>query len=718
MTDLELLLSLRDQINAHLVPAPPVDPPPPPVDSPTGRKPKFWTEGWQRKLNQMRADGEADLTTRDGMWFRLIRTYANQEPDPYGDTGLWAALMYQMTGDVVYVARAWDDIQLMFASELNDDNNGRELLLRRVIIAEIIWPGLSSDGQATLLATFDRWIANLLDSPSLPDSWPLRHIDSDQVTGIYFGVAYYYLAFGSVHPPAAEFFSRPFVGGLDATGRDRTTLRNCVYDYVLMADGGEWIESSEYNLGTVRLLMLGAMCARRASGRDCFPEVTAWAEQAACRYLHMATQNLLDSVQWGDNETVRVLEPWAWVSTAMLFDSPVARKFVDDLITLRGLTGSHAAEPIDSAFLAVNEKTDTAMPTSLVFNAPGQGILVAKAGWGLDDSMFASHFPPTFVPPVGVSPVDHAARYFGNVQIWKNRTWALTNPLGYGPGPLDGRFHNTMLHCGYGTPQEFRGAVRAYDGDGWAYHAATCGGSILQSGTYQPPPKFWHEWSRMTLWLYGDVDTCIVFERSHVDDPVPMPRFSQYSASEEAKLAQNPLRLLRWHAQTLPVIAGNRAEWVTCGGAAVARAEWLDGPQVNVSIGDQAALWSSITQIRAPEKKFHVDIAQADRVGGFQVMATVLQFGDPAQFSEVGYLVDTVRSSRLVMLARPGQQDRVIEFNAMPSAKLPSPGNIGAYDAAVPGLLASVRIRGGSSPLSIAGARVWQMETASGVAAS
>ena len=100
----------------------------------------------------------------------------------------------------------------------------------------------------------------------------IRTTDSDQTTGCYFGLAFYSLAFGDLHPPAAQWLARPDVGGLDATARDRTTLRNAILDYVEMAAGGEWIESQEYNLGTVRLLLIGAAGVQTASGGDHFPK--------------------------------------------------------------------------------------------------------------------------------------------------------------------------------------------------------------------------------------------------------------------------------------------------------------------------------------------------------------------------------------------------------------------------------------------------------------
>src|SRR6185295_19091521 len=114
-------------------------------------------------------------------------------------------------------------------------------------------------------------------------------------TGSYFGIVFLYLATADENAAAVNFFNKAFVGGLDATGTDRTTLRNTIAQYVSqMAEGGEWIESSEYNLGTVRLLLMGAEGVRTATGEDHFPEVTKFLTRAALRPIYFITPDRKD----------------------------------------------------------------------------------------------------------------------------------------------------------------------------------------------------------------------------------------------------------------------------------------------------------------------------------------------------------------------------------------------------------------------------------------
>ena len=164
-----------------------------------------------------------------------------------------------------------------------------------------MYPALSAGQRATLLAKLNELFSVVLTNPSNPN-FPVRTADSDQTVGVYFGLAFLYVATSDHNGAVLDYFARPYVGGLDSSGRDRTTLRNAIADYVAMAEGGEWIEGSDYNLGTVRLLLLGAEGIRTATSRDHFPEVTRWASSAALQPIYTTTPDRQQSFQWGDTE--------------------------------------------------------------------------------------------------------------------------------------------------------------------------------------------------------------------------------------------------------------------------------------------------------------------------------------------------------------------------------------------------------------------------------
>ena len=116
--------------------------------------------------------------------------------------------------------------------------------------------------------------------------------------------------------------------------------------------------------------------------------------------------------------------------------------------------------------------------------------------------------------------------------MYRGHAWALTHPLTYSGVGIDGRGNCSMLHRGMGTAKEWRGSQAVYSGADWVFTAATSGGTILPSKFYQPPPTWWHEHSRSILWIQGDVDTLVIFDRSHVDDPLTLPGFDKYDDTD------------------------------------------------------------------------------------------------------------------------------------------------------------------------------------------
>ena len=197
--------------------------------------------------------------------------------------------MFQMTGDAAYVDLAWRAIDAWFlkrsASQLGG-NFAREYSAELVLQYDWLYPALSTDRRATFLAKLNEMFGVALTNKSNP-SFPVRTADSDQTVGMYFGLAFLYLATADHNSPARDYFNKPFVGGLTATGRDRSTLRNAILEYIEMAEGGEWIEGSEYNIGTVRLLLLWARGRSHRHPRRSFPRSRPVAvERGAAPPLH------------------------------------------------------------------------------------------------------------------------------------------------------------------------------------------------------------------------------------------------------------------------------------------------------------------------------------------------------------------------------------------------------------------------------------------------
>jgi hypothetical protein len=609
-TDPEFIESLRLLIEAHQLPPVVI---PPPVTSPTGRAPRLlWTPTRQATFNRMVAETHP--------WWTLIRTAA-LSGTVYADTGLWATIAYQATGDVAFVAKAWAKLQGFLTATTFQQDNVREYAMERVVILDWLWPGLSEAQRAQFLAQLDAMWTSALTNPSLPAAMPLRTVDSDQVTGVYMGLACYAKAFPD-DGPAQALFIRPCVGGYDSTGRDRLTLRNCVRDYVEMAAGGEWIEGSEYNLGTVRLLLLGAA----AVGIEHFPEVVAWQAHAAQRYTHLITPDLKQSFQWGDEQEPHKVRPPYWVASAMCFDSSDARQFVVDMTAQYGTA---ATPPLARSFLLFDPygptRTRDALP--LIFNATGQGIVSARSSWQADASHLMTHFPPTH-PNGGV---DHGVTYFGDVQLYRQGSWALTHPITYGGVTTTGEGANVMLLAGFGSSVESRIADRLITAPGVFFVAGTTRGHVLSpAANYYKIPPFLKEYTRTIEWRHADaVDRITVTDTSDLDDPQLLANFTRYSAAMQTRIKSNPLRQWRWHCPVVPTITGNVAEWPIPSG--MARLTWQRDDLV-ATVVDQAVAWPG-TAVAAGEKKWHLHLTPLANVPGRQTLVTVLQFGDPTSFA-------------------------------------------------------------------------------------
>ncbi len=412
--------------------------------SPTGRAPKLlWTPERQAVWLRMKADYESNPqapASLGGQLYRVLKRNA-ECACRYGDNGTWATLMYQITGEAKYVRLAWNRISqslLQRTTKALGGNFGREYSAESVVLYDWLYPGLSTTERQTFLAKLNEMFVGLLAGNQYTDpERPIRTSDTDQTVGSYFGLAFLFAATADHNPAARELFSRAFVGGLDATASDRTTLRNAIREYVTeLAAGGEWMESSEYNLGTVRLLLLGAEGVRTASGVDHFPEVTRFVHDAALRPLYFMTPDHRASIQWGDEQNPRefVGRLSSWQTTNGILaglaqgdpdSGPYIQQHVFDLAAEYGISGYRTSEPWARFFFLFNPYAAKASYDKLPrgWYAPGQGVLIARDGWTKSSTLVSVHMPPK------QTSVDHQVSYFGDFQIYRKGEWVITHPL-------------------------------------------------------------------------------------------------------------------------------------------------------------------------------------------------------------------------------------------------------------------------------------------------
>lgn len=682
----EHLFSTEEELNAFaatLTEAPPEEAP-----SPTGREPKLiWTKKQQFIWQKMKAEYDAGLTTLAAQWYNYIRTEALS--DPYGDTGIWPTLMYQITGDTAWAEKAWVDLTRTFLAKTSflDDDDLRQYSSLRVLMYDWLFPYLTEERKAQYRAQIDKmWLGKGINqTPQVPGYAVsgTRTNDSDQAVGVYFGVVWYWLVCGDHHEPANDLFELPIVGGLDSTGRDRTTLRNAITDFVMSAAGGEWPESGEYNMNTMMLVKRGYAGVKTATGVDHYPEITAWLPFAANRATYMLTPDFVDPVQWGDDQKPRSVDLIKWVTHAMTFETPISRDLVHEFVARFGAVGYGTSEPHPEGFFFFDPWGARVSRTTLpkTFWSEGQGILTTRTSWDDNASLFFAHAPQRTM----LGYYDHAVNYGLDIQLYRAGGWGLTHPISYGGNPNSGVGTNGMLHSGYGAPIEFRGATTHASGEGYCYIAGTVGGQLLPNNAnyYQIPPYF-YEWTRSVIWLPssdGSLDTLIVCDRSHSVDPQTLPKYANYGTAYKTRIAGAP-SLKQWllHMPVVPTINGTNIEWP---GAKLSTV-W---PATTVDVVDQKATWTDYTI--ASERKYNIRLKPVT-VKPFDTFTNVIFMGSLA-----GTSCERVSGADWegVLVHRPNQPDVLAIFNAAPGPVLNGHIAANTYDPATQTVLNSVRLR-------------------------
>jgi len=285
-------------------------------------------------------------------WLGVIKSKADKDgtsATAYASRGRWSGLYYLITGDPAYARRCYAYLGTTNGNWLTPTrpgNDTREHTIEQVMILDWIRPALTEAEQAT----FRSWLTLTADG-MLADG--LRRVDSDQVTGTYGFFALLDTVCGTDYltrtirdPGTNELVP---IGGLDATACDRTTIRNCVRQYVeVLGAGGQWIESQEYNLGTPNLLYMTWTGLQAALGADHLPEYAAWLPQARIYHRHELIPGCRMPFQWGDVQEERNLH-WVNRDTVYAFlraGDPAFNQFAADVDATLGRTIPSTSAPM------------------------------------------------------------------------------------------------------------------------------------------------------------------------------------------------------------------------------------------------------------------------------------------------------------------------------------------------------------------------------------
>jgi len=681
--------------------AAPSHPAPPPVrerlarlaapgdPSPTGRTPRlFWTAERQAVWNRMRRENHP-------LW-RSLKAAADGDVPKYGAIGTWATLAYQITGDPIYARRAWKQIAPHMEPGFKPED-GRNYTRQNIItfawIYDWLYPALTSEQRERMVAKLNQYADLVLDRvPGTP--WGTRIRDSDEVVGHYFGLALIDLATAPENRRAGTLLNAMFreekasltVGGLDATGSDLDSgMRNAIREFVGMARGGQWIESSEYNLNTLKLLLVGAEGTRTANNSDAFPEITELTREVALAQFYELTPDLASAYQWGDIEKAREPDwygrlPLLGILAGLTKDDPKVGPYVQsltrkalDLTQDKGLTPGWYFYLFYDPYARAADYREV-LPKG--HYALGQGVLFFHDSWRDDASFFGAHMLPL------VPYVDHQINYLGDFQLYRKREWAITHPLDYS-GPVQrGEATNGMTFAGLGAMREWRGVVAQEFGpnDRYAYLAGATGGQYYDQPYYDPPATFLHEWSRSLFYLPsqdGHSDTVVVFDRTNAEDPRTLPRVKRYRG-EQLTGVEKATHLREWliHPTTRPAIGANDVTWTTASGKQDVRVTTLLPREARKTSVDLDELWPDKWPYAVKaEQKWQVRIAPA-REQPWETFLNVVQVSDPGTRLTNTLVQSADNAVQGVVVERAGHPDAVLLFNARPSGKLPQPNGM------------------------------------------
>ena len=608
----------------------PTDPGPAPATaSPTGREPRLiWTAARQATWNRMVQEQHPR--------FQRIKWHCDRTKNGnpvYGDRGLWCAIYYQMTGDVAAARAAWGQAAPSLINAPPSENTVREDFIENAILFDWLYPALTAAERSQAITGLNAWANYALAIGTPQYTGGIRTGDSDRVVGFYFGLAATDLATAGMVGHVAWLNAAQTggpgylpVGGLHATGINRNTARNAIAEFATVrAAGGQWIESSGYDPGTVTLLVMGAEAVRTAVGHDPYPEVQAFLREAIDYNAQIITPDLREAVQWGDEQHPRAFAGRLFKRSTMLgvlagatagtVESGRAMGLLDALAQQHGWDGYATLDPNARFYLLYDPYAPRASwQSNTMYTASGRGHLVVRTG----SSLFSGMMPP----PTGV---DHSTKYLANFQLYRNGEWAVTHPIGYAGLSYEGESVNGLLTAGLSSMSS-RGPDRVESGPGWWAITGSTSGSHYDAGYYNPPPAFLNGWQRTVVYLQRNgLDHVITVDRVDMQDPRQLPNFSRYRTSDQTRIT-NARGLLEWiiHAPVPPTGGNNRWGWHTPGGQPVTVTAL--GAAETAHVIDESVLWAGVTSFQASEKKWQLRLVPSF-TGGSTVLRHVVTVG-------------------------------------------------------------------------------------------
>lgn len=451
----------------------------------------------------------------------------------YEDVGWRHGILYLLTGDKAYAQTAYTKVYKAFKP--SSRNETRHFFVQTAILFDWIKDGLSDTDRKSFKDILAHWVDLVYGlDPTTP--YFTNAYDSDEQTGHYFGLACFALSIKDEDPVlyskilnyvGGTYFGqkiKPF-GGFDLSQTPETTQRDMIAFFINRAAGGSWIESSEYNLGTLQYLYLGVEAINYYFKQDKFPEVTSQYNGFASVRINELVQDYSDAFMWGDTQNVH---PYLWQripSTAIIAGitkSPEALDLTDKLLDKNG-TGNLPGVWYPFANPYATRKAVTGVTKSV---STGLGVVYHHSGWGADDSFFVSMIKSQ-------TNVDHDTNAFSNFVLRRKGKWAIKAPRAYFSGAdYEAPYLNaTLLHGVLPlVAQEVKRSHLAEAGNDYVYHCGVAGGLAVGNNFWSPASENVHEYTRTHFYLHhaDGSDTVVLFDRINSDQPNSLSNYDRF----------------------------------------------------------------------------------------------------------------------------------------------------------------------------------------------
>lgn len=680
--------------------------------SPTGRTPKIlWTEAWQDRAEQMKADYEANTTspaTLGGRMYKLIKTVADAGTSGF-EHGPFATWMFQATGDTAYATKAWTAMNRANTNAgLTSSGSGsifnrtgaglggnwaRQFGMEHALMYDWLYPALSAGDRSSLLAKLTECIGILTT-----DVNQFYKTNCNVTVGHWLAGAAIYYAAADDDATIATHWANSVWGGLTATGSNYDNRRNCIEYWLDQMTGGEGVEGSEYNIISTTLLSQFENYLAPTAGSGSFPKATALVPKFSQRMMFYTTPDFLQAFQWSDEQEERERlggHLYNWYMACMAFiggqsDSATRQQAMRHLLDLFAARGEPSTAsgflPWSRAFYTFDPYADAAADLSEVgktFYASGRGTAIWKNS---ETDADAPHYWFQFYPEARV--IDHKPFYWGNYQLYRRGEFAITHPLAYSAAGITGEggsYLSDMTNCttvegmhsfpwGFDNkhPFQFRRVQAQAFGSDYLYVCGTQGGMVHPAtgidglaNYFDPPPAFCGEHTRSLVGLLtadDSADTIIVVERISADDPESLAKFTRYRTAgppEQTLIPAHPRWASHIHPRTEPTVTGNAVTWTTDGGQ-LCRMDWLyPASGVTHTKQDETAL--SPYDCAAAEKKWRVR-STPDTPAQWSFNLYVISARDAGE-THSATLVDGTADAVGVLITRSGNDDRLHVFN-------------------------------------------------------